>query len=86
MNSSSGAAIICADAPRRCFRASFGRRKGKRKTARRRNHPRIERSDLSRFQKAQKGELVVILADTVQNDIEIVNQYRDETLAAAQKA
>ncbi len=30
------------------------------------------------FKKAKKGELVAILADTVDKDIAIVNQYRDE--------
>ncbi len=32
------------------------------------------------FELAQKGDLVVILADTVQKDINLVNQYREENI------
>jgi cyanophycin synthetase len=45
-----------------------------------------EKSIFGAFDEAEKGELVVILADTVVKDIAIVNKYRDEKLAAAQNA
>ncbi|CAN5865055.1 cyanophycin synthetase [soil metagenome] len=45
-----------------------------------------EKSIFGTFDEAEKGELVVILADSVVRDIAIVNKYRDEKLAAAQKA
>jgi cyanophycin synthetase len=38
------------------------------------------------FKMAKKGDLVVILADSVSVDIEIVNSYRDAKLAVGQKA
>ncbi|MGI9056856.1 MAG: cyanophycin synthetase, partial [Pyrinomonadaceae bacterium] len=45
-----------------------------------------EKSIFGAFDEAEKGELVVILADSVVNDIAIFNKYRDEKLASAQKA
>ena len=38
------------------------------------------------FSEAEKGELIVILADNVNKDIAIVNKYRDKILAAEQTA
>lgn len=38
------------------------------------------------FRMAKKGDLVVILADTVKTDLEIVNRFRDEKLAVGQTA
>ncbi|MEO6588402.1 MAG: cyanophycin synthetase [Pyrinomonadaceae bacterium] len=43
-----------------------------------------EKSIFGAFDEAEKGELVVILADSVTKDIAIVNKYRDEKLAAEQ--
>lgn len=48
--------------------------------------PQSEKAIFSTFDEAEKGELVVILADTVSKDIAYVNKYRDQKLAAAQKA
>jgi cyanophycin synthetase len=45
-----------------------------------------EEAIFTSFNEAEKNELVVILADSVQKDIAIVNKYRDEKLAAAQNA
>lgn len=40
-----------------------------------------EEAIYSAFKMAEKGDLVVILADSVTKDIEIVNKYRDQALA-----
>lgn len=43
-----------------------------------------EKSIFGTFDEAEKGELVVILADSVSKDIAIVNKYRDQLLAESQ--
>jgi len=43
-----------------------------------------EKSIFGTFDEAQKGELVVILADSVSKDIAFVNKYRDQILADSQ--
>ncbi len=43
-----------------------------------------EKSIFNSFDEAEKGELVVILADSVSKDIAIVNKYRDRILADEQ--
>ena len=48
--------------------------------------PESEEAIREAFKMAKKGDLVVILADTVRTDLEIVNLFRDEKLAVGQTA
>ena len=48
--------------------------------------PESEEAIYTAFNEAEKSELVVILADNVQNDTAIVTKYRDDKLASAQNS